>query len=396
MSEQAPTFITHNSPEVLIIGGGVVGCSIAYHLTQRGVRDILVIERDTIGSGSTSRAAGGIRQQFSNESNIRISMYSVKFFEQFRERMKLGQDEGDMDFHQVGYLFLLTNEKEWGEFQENVALQRRLGLKVEALTPQEAAELVPGLNTDGILGATYCPTDGHGSQHEVTQTFARKARQAGARFWENCAVTGVRREGRHILEVQTERGPLRPGIVIGCAGAWSGLLGEMIGIDIPVRPLKRTLFFTEAFEELPSHLPMTVDMGTGFYFRREGPGFLIGETDHSQPPGFDITTEWNWLDTVVEHAINRVPAFERLSIRSGWAGLYDTSPDDNAIIGAVPELDNFYVATGYSGHGFMQSPATGLLMSEIILDGAAHTIDISDLSITRFREGGLNRERNII
>lgn len=298
--------------EVVIIGGGVVGCSVAYHLAQRGLTDIVVIERNALGSGSTSRAAGGIRQQFSNEVNVRIGMYCVDFFEHFRERMGLSTDDSDLDFHQVGYLFLLTNERQWGEFQENVALQRRLGLAVQTLTPQEAAEVCPGLNTDDVLGATYCPTDGHGSQHEVTQTFARRARQAGVQFWENCEVRGVRREGRQITAVETDRGTLKPRLVIGCAGAWSGVLGEMAEVDIPVQPLRRTLFFTEAFEELPAHVPMTIDMGTGFYFRREGPGFLIGETDESQPPGFDITTDWSWLDTVVEHAMARVPSFERL------------------------------------------------------------------------------------
>ncbi len=385
------------TPEILIVGGGVIGCSIAYHLTQRGVRDVVVVERATLGSGSTSRAAGGIRQQFSNEANIRIGMYGVDFFAHFRERLGLAEDDNtDMDFRQVGYLFLLTDEREWAEFQQNVVLQRSLGVPVETLTPSQAADLVPGLNTEGILGATYCPTDGHGSQHEVTQGFAKGARRGGAQFWENCAVTGLQREGRRIVEVQTERGPVRPGLVIGCAGAWSALLGEMAGVEIPVHPLRRTLFFTEAFDELPAHIPMTIDMGTGFYFRREGPGFLIGETDESQPPGFDTTTDWRWLETVVEHAIHRVPRFERLTVRSGWSGLYDTSPDDNAIIGAVPELDNFYVATGYSGHGIMQAPATGLLISEMILDGRAHSIDISELGLDRFRSGQLHRERNII
>lgn len=384
------------NPDVLIIGAGIIGCSVAYHLNLRGVKNIMVVEQNSIGSGSTSRAAGGMRQQFSNEINIRIGMYGIDFFKNFKARMGLADDDSDMNFQQVGYLFLVGDEKTWQEFQENVRLQRSLGVDVKLLTPQEAGELVPGMFTSDLIGATYCPTDGHGSQHEVTQTFAKAARRAGTVFVENCAVTAIRTAGNRIIEVETAAGTVRPGLVIGCAGAWSGVLGQMAGVDIPVIPLRRTLFFSEAFSAMPAHLPMTIDMTTGFYFRREGPGFLIGESDEQQAPGFDISTDWNWLDTVVEHAIKRVPAFENLQIRSGWSGLYDTSPDENAIIGAVPELTNFYVATGYSGHGVMQAPATGLLLAELIVDGAAHTLDITPLSLERFRHGQQNRENYII
>lgn len=384
------------NPDVLIIGGGIIGCSVAYHLTRRGLKNILVVEQNTIGSGSTSRAAGGMRQQFSNEVNIKIGMYGVEFFKNFRERLGLTDDDSDMNFQQVGYLFLLADEPGWREFQANAKLQRSLGVDVQLLTPQEAAELVPGMYTGDLLGATYCPSDGHGSQHEVTQTFAKKARQAGATFVENCSVQAVRTSGGRITEVETSAGTVQPGIVVGCAGAWSGVLGQMAGVDIPVTPLRRTLFFSEAFAELPPHIPMTIDMSTGFYFRREGPGLLIGESNEQEKPGFDISTDWNWLNTVVEHAMQRVPAFERLRIRSGWSGLYDTSPDENAIIGAVPELANFYIATGYSGHGVMQAPATGLLLAELIVDGRAHTIDITPLGLERFRQGQQNRENYIV
>jgi sarcosine oxidase subunit beta len=183
---------------------------------------------------------------------------------------------------------------------------------------------------------------------------------------------------------------------VGCAGAWSSILGEMLDVEIPVEPVKRQAFFTEPFSEIPAQIPVVIDMLNGFHFRREGLGFLMGESDLTQKPGFDITLDWNWLETVAEHAMYRVPALERARILSGWAGLYDTSPDHNGIIGKVPELDNFYLATGFSGHGFMQSPAVGLSISELIIDGEIKTVDVAELNIERFRTGNYNRERNVL
>jgi sarcosine oxidase subunit beta len=391
-----PDFSNSNKPDVLIIGGGVIGCSIAYNLTQRGCQNVVVIERNTLGSGSTSKAAGGIRQQFSSESNVRISMYSVDFFEHFQARLGLEAHESGVDFHQVGYLFLLSTDSEMETFRQNVAMQQRLGLPVELLTPQEAAKLCPGLYVDDLLGATFCPTDGYGNPHDVTQAFAKVARRQGARILEGVEVNSIERQGSQIIAVETSAGTFYPEVVVGCAGAWSGKLGQMCGVDIPVQPLRRMGFVTDPFDELLHTAPMTIDMHNSFHFRPEGPGFFLGESDPNEPYGFNEVVKWEWLDTVVEDAIKRVPAFERARIRNGWAGFYDTSPDHNAILGRIPELTNFFVATGFSGHGFMQSPAVGLVLSEFILDGAAHTIDVSDLSIDRFKGGNLNLERNVI
>ena len=386
----------NNKPDVLIIGGGVMGCSIAYHLTQRGCQNVVVVERNTLGSGSTSKAAGGIRQQFSSESNVRLSMYSVDFFEHFQERLGLASDEGDVDFHQVGYLFLLSTPDEMDDFKQNVALQQRLGLDVRLLTPAQAGDICPGLYTDDLVGATFCPSDGYGSPHDVTQAFAKIARRQGVRFLEETAVRSVERQGSRLTAVHTDAGAFYPDLVMGCAGAWSGILGQMCGVEIPVQGLRRMGFVTDPFEGLPHDAPMTIDMHNSFHFRPEGPGFFMGESDPTEPYSFNTTVNWEWLNTVVEDAVKRVPAFEHARIHNGWAGLYDTSPDHNAILGRVPGLDNFFVATGFSGHGFMQSPATGLVMSEFLLDGTAHTIDVSDLSIERFANGHFNPERNVI
>ncbi len=383
-------------PDVLIIGGGVIGCSIAYHLTRRGCRNVVVVERNTIGSGSTAKAAGGIRQQFSCEANVRLAMYSVDFFEHFHERLELPPDAGGVDFHQIGYLFLLSTQEAFTTFERSAALQQRLGLPVEVLTPEQVGSRWPWLSVNDIVGATYCPTDGYGSPHEVMQAFATQARRLGASFVEGADVSAITRKGTRIMTVETNRGSFSPGIVIICAGAWSGELGRLAGVEIPVQPLRRMCFVTDPFDAIPQDAPMTIEMPNTFHFRPEGAGFMLGTSDQGEPYGFNTTMNWQWLGRVVEDAVKRVPVFEQARIHHGWTGLYETSPDHNAILGPIPGVENMLVATGFSGHGVMQSPATGMIMSEFILDGKAHTIDVSDLGIERFSTGRLNPEKHVI
>ena len=384
------------SPDVLIIGGGVIGCSIAYHLTQRGCRKVVVVERHTIGSGSTAKAAGGIRQQFSCEANVRLAMYSVDFFEHFHERLALPPDAGGVDFHQIGYLFLLSTQEAFTTFERSAALQQRLGLPVEVLTAEQVRSRWPWLSVNDIVGATYCATDGYGSPHEVMQAFATQARRLGASFVEGADVSAITRKAARIMTVATNRGSFSPGIVIICAGAWSGELGRLAGVEIPVQPLRRMCFVTDPFDAIPHDAPMTIEMPNTFHFRPEGAGFMLGTSDQDEPYGFNTTMNWHWLGRVVEDAVKRVPVFEQARIHHGWAGLYETSPDHNAILGPIPGVENMLVATGFSGHGVMQSPATGMIMSEFILDGKAHTIDVSDLGIERFSTGRLNPEKHVI
>jgi sarcosine oxidase, subunit beta len=394
MSTEKETF--SRFPDVLIIGGGVIGCSIAYHLTRRGCRNVVVVERHTIGSGSTAKAAGGIRQQFSCEANVRLAMYSVDFFEHFHERLELPPDAGGVDFHQIGYLFLLSTQEAFTTFERSAALQQRLGLPVEVLTPEQVGNRWPWLSVNDIVGATYCPTDGYGSPHEVMQGFATQARRLGASFVEGADVSAITRQGARIMTVETNRGSFSPGVVIICAGAWSGELGRLAGVEIPVQPLRRMCFVTDPFDAIPHDAPMTIEMPNTFHFRPEGAGFMLGTSDQDEPYGFNTTMNWQWLSRVVEDAVKRVPVFEQARIHHGWAGLYETSPDHNAILGPIPEVENLLVATGFSGHGVMQSPATGMIMSEFILDGKAHTIDVSDLGIERFSTGRLNPEKHVI
>ena len=393
MSEQREAFSLR--PDVLIIGGGVIGCSIAYHLTRRGCRNVVVVERNTIGSGSTAKAAGGIRQQFSCESNVRLAMYSVDFFEHFHERLELPPDAGGVDFHQVGYLFLLSTQESFTAFERNAAFQQRLGLPVEVLTPAQVGTRWPWLKVSDVVGATYCPTDGYGSPHEVTQAFAAQARRQGASFIEGADVSAITRKGARIVTVETNRGTFSPGMVVGCAGAWSSELGRMAGVEIPVQPLRRMCFTTEPFDAIPHDAPMTIEMQNTFHFRPEGAGFMLGTSDQHEPYSFNTSVNWEWLNTVVEvrQACSALRA-GTYSSRVGW--IIRNSPDHNAILGPIPGVENLLVATGFSGHGFMQSPATGLVISEFILDGQAHTIDVGDLGIERFSTGRLNREENVI
>jgi len=389
---------TQNSrfPDVLIIGGGVIGCSIAYHLTKRGCRNVVVVERNTIGSGSTAKAAGGFRQQFSYETNVRLAMYSINFFEHFHERLELPPDAEGVDFHQIGYLFLLSTPEAFTTFERSAALQQRLGLPVEVLTPEQVGSRWPWLSVHDLVGATYCPTDGYGRPHNVMQAFATQAQRLGASFVEGAEVSAITRKAARIMTVETNQGSFSPGSVIICAGPWSGELGRLAGVEIPVQPLRRMCFVTDPFDAIPQDAPMTIEMPNTFHFRPEGAGFMLGTSDQDEPYGFHTTMRWEWLERVMEDAAKRIPVLEQAKIHHGWAGLYETSPDHNAILGPIPGVENLLVATGFSGHGVMQSPATGMIMSEFIQDGKAHTLDVSDLGIERFSTGRLHPENHVI
>lgn len=388
--------IVSRTPDVLIIGGGVIGCSIAYHLTRRGCRNIVVIERQTLGSGSTAKAAGGFRQQFSCEANIRLAMYSMQFFEHFQDHLDLPSDAEGVNLHQIGYLFLLSTKDTFTTFERSAALQQDLGLPVEVLTPGQVGSRWPWLSVQDIVGATYCPTDGYGSPQGVMQAFASQARRLGASFVEGAAVSAMTRQGERILTVETSQGRFSPDMVIICAGAWSGDVGHLAGVEIPVRPLRRMCFVSDPFDVIPQDAPMTIEMPNTFHFRPDGAGFLLGTSDQDEPYGFQMTMRWEWLERVMNDAARRAPMLGQAQIHHGWAGLYETSPDHNAILGPIPGVRNLLVATGFSGHGVMQSPATGRILSEFILDGQSHTLDASALGIERFTTGSLQPEQQVI
>jgi sarcosine oxidase subunit beta len=366
--------------EILIIGGGVVGCSIAYHLARRGARDVTVLEQAAVGSGSSGRAVGGVRQQFSTPACVQMSRLSLEAFQRFPAEM--GADPG---FEACGYLLVTARADEMQAFEKNVAMQRALGVDVRTVAPAEIATLHPWLQVDDLAGGTFCPTDGVAGPAEVTAAFARRARELGARVREGCRVTAIHARGRRVERVETAEESFAPGTLVVAAGAWSAEIGHWLGVEIPVRPLKREVFVSEALPDHPRRTPMVIEPARSWYCRREGPGVLMA--GGLGPFGFDIAVDWSNLAGAAELALRRMPRLADAAFTRAWAGSLDMTPDGNAILGRLPGLDGVLVAAGFSGHGFMHSPATGRLMAELILDGDARGVDIGPLGLDRFARG---------
>ena len=376
-------------PEVIIIGAGVIGCSIAYHLAKMGCHDVTILEKNLIGSGSTDRCAGGIRQQFSTEANIRLSVESVRFFERFEE--EIGHPA---DFRQNGYLMLATTEAELEIFRQSVALQRSLGAEVNLLSSQEAREIVPGLNVDDVLGATYCSDDGFDDPYSVVQGFASAARRLGVKIYQETDVTGITRTGRTWC-LTTSKGKLQSPTVVVATGAWSGQVGKMLGVDIPVHPSRRHIFVTTPLHEIAKNAPMVVEFCNGFWFRREGPGLIFGMRNPEEPESFDISVDWGFLPTIAETASHRLPFLKDMGVVRAQAGLHEDTPDANAIIDGVPGMEGLYLACGFSGHGFMHSPAVGRLVASLVLEKQAIS-ELAPFTLERFKAWAYRKEQCFI
>jgi sarcosine oxidase subunit beta len=378
------------SADVVIAGGGIMGCALAYQLAKHNV-DVIVLERATLGSQSTGKCAGGVRQQFSMEANVRLQRMSVAMFESFE------QETGHpADFRQIGYLFVLTLPQHIEDFRRNIEMWHRVGLtEARWVDPSEAARMVPVLNMDDVLGCTFCPTDGIASPADVTSGYASAARRLGARLKEGVELVGVDVAGGRVQGVRTSAGDIATRLLFNCAGAWSPSIGRMAGLEIPVLPYRRHVAVTGTFAVVPRTSPMTVDFESSLYFHPEGDGVLIGMSDRSEPPGFATDVNWEFLEKMFAQAERRAPALAGAGIKTAWAGLYETTPDHQAILGPVPEIDGFWCAAGFSGHGFMQAPAAALLLTQLLLDQRSE-IDISPFAFTRFAKGRLVPERNVI
>jgi sarcosine oxidase subunit beta len=381
--------------DVVIIGGGIVGSSIAYHLTEAGCSNVLVIEREAHqGKGSTGKSMGGVRAQFATDVNIQLSLYSINFFSEFDETVG-----HPADYRPHGYLFVATTERHLEYLKTNRERQMALGLKNVALVSrEEIVEMVPQLRDDDILGGTFCPTDGFVDPHSVMMGFMLRARERGARLWLNTSVTGVDVENGRVTGVQTTRGRILTNVVVNAAGAWAESVARMVGEELPVEPLRRQLVPTEPFDRLPARFPMVIDMSTGFHFRREGLRILLAWNDPEETPGFKTDFDPSFVEKILTRAAVRVPCLAEAQVNAGraWAGLYEMTPDHHAIIGRAPTVSGLYFANGFSGHGVMHSPATGRLISELILHGESRLLDVSPLGVERFKEGRLLEETAVL
>jgi sarcosine oxidase subunit beta len=375
---------------VVIIGGGVMGLSTAYHLARRGVRDVVLLDKDALGSGSTCKAAGGVRAQFSDPVNITLGARSLETFRDFSALF--GQQ---IDLREVGYLFLLSSPADVSAFEANVALQNDLGIPSRMIGVDEARRLSPLISTDGLLAAAYSPTDGHCTPESVVLGYASAARRERATLLSHCAATGIDvRDGR-IVAVRTVAGPIETDTVICAAGAWSAEVGSWVGVDLPVTPLRRQILVTEPVPGLDPHTPFTIDFDTSFYFHGEGKGILLGMSDPDETPGFRLTQSDAWLPRLGEAIERRAPALTEIGIAGGWAGLYEMTPDHNALIGRADTVENFLYATGFSGHGFLMGPAVGELIRDLYL-GEETFVDVTGLGAGRFADAGVRPELNIV
>jgi sarcosine oxidase subunit beta len=381
--------------EVVIVGAGIVGSSIAYHLTASGCRDVLLIERDsTQGKGSTGKSMGGVRAQFSTSVNIRMSLYSIPFYASFDERLGY-----PCDYRAQGYLFCATSPKHMAYLRTNFEHQVTVGLKnVRLVTGDEIRNMFPQLRGDDIVGGSFCSTDGFVDPYSAMIGFMTWAADHGARLWKNTAVTAIGCDVNGIARVETTQGPVATRKVVNCAGAWAGELAKLAGVDLPVEPLRRMLVPSEPFNEFPHTAPMIIDMSNGFHFRPESRGFLLAWNDPEEKPGFKTDFDVAFIEKILTRAADRVPCFASLPVnpKRAWAGLYEMTPDHHPILGESPGVPGFFLANGFSGHGVMHAPATGKILSDLILTGQTTLIDASLLDLARFAEGRTIHETAVL
>ena len=367
-----------------------MGVSIAFHLAEAGVTKIVLLESGSLGAGSTSKAAGGVRAQFSDELNIELGRRSLEAFQDFAKRPGY-----EIELHQVGYLFLLDSEEDREIFEKSVGLQNRHGVPSRMVSVAEAAELSPLIETKDLVGAAYSPTDGHCTPEAVVFGYAAAARRYGARLVTDCPAKGINVNEDDTFTIVTDAGTITTPALVCAAGAWSRGLGEAVGVDLPVTPLRRQVLVTEALAGLRDELPMTIDFRTSFYFHREGPGLLLGMSDPAERPGFFEEVSDDWLERLIPAIVARAPRILDCGIRSSWAGLYEMTPDHNALIGEERPGGRFLYATGFSGHGFLMAPAVGEVIRDLYLE-IEPGVDVSALRARRFAAEQMRPELNIV
>lgn len=379
-----------------------MGCSVAWHLAQRGITNVILLEREPqLATGSTGKNAGGFRHQFSNSANIELSKESIALMKNFESIVGM-----PIDFHQDGYLFLLSKSSNVDTFKKNVALQQKHGVDVRFVSPAEATELSPGLDMTGVKAATYCPSDGVADPNGVTMGFAKGAQAKGVEIVRECEVTGAKLKGHRLTDVRTSKGDISTPILINAAGPWAKSIGRFLGVDVPVEPERRHIFIASApgggswddprhAGRVPKSKILVIDFETTFYFHREGGGLLFGMGDPSEQPGFDITVRWDFLPKVIEVAMQRLPALADAAVSHAWAGLYEMTPDHNPIIGPSSDVDGFYTIAGFSGHGFQHAPAAGRILADVIA-GIDPKFDMKPFELDRFATPVAQGEGNVV
>jgi sarcosine oxidase subunit beta len=373
-------------PRIVIIGGGIVGISAAYYLAKRGEKNVTLLERDLLAQASTGLCVGGIRQQFSHPANILLSQHTIRLLKHFENEF-----DTKIDFHQAGYLFLTKEQSTWEAFGECVKIQRQYGVPVQVLSPEEVKHRWPYIETNDLKGGIFGPEDGYVDPYDMTMAIANKTRKLGVSIRERTEVTGIQLKNGRVNGVETSQGHFPAEIIINAAGAWGREIARMAGIHIPVLPVRRQVFITNAFDPLPRPVPMIIDQDTQFYVRGYAPGILMGMTDITEPPSYHTHVDRSFMEKVAAAALERIPLLEKAEVLRGWGGLYAMTPDENPIIGEMPAIEGFFCATGFSGHGFQHGPAVGRILSEIIADGTTR-FNLKPFRYHRFAESEMTTE----
>jgi len=382
--------VIQDSADAVVVGGGVVGCSIAYHLARRGAK-VVVVERDALGSQSTGRCAGGVRRQFSASANVVMQQLSMQLLAGLEAETGV-----DPEFRHIGYLFVLTSEGQVEDFHRLLPMWHETGVSdARWLEPHEVLELAPLVQGEDILGGTFCPSDGIASPHAVTLAYSGAARRLGVRLLEGVAVDGIVREGGRVQTVTTTAGEISTSAVFNCAGAWAAEIGAMAGIEVPVQPYPRNIFVTDPMPEVSRSHPMTIDFATSFYFHPEGDGLLFGMGMADERPTFNTEVDWTVLDAIAEVVERRAPRLGTAGIQTAWAGLYEMTPDHQPILGPVDSLEGFWCACGFSGHGFQQAPAVGYLLAQWF-SGERPQVPLDIFAHRRFATGNVEPEKNVV
>lgn len=380
-----------NSAEIVIIGGGITGCAIAYNLAKKGMKNIVLVEKAFISSGATGSCGAGIRQQWGTEMNCKIAKMSCEFFETANEVLEY---DGDIDFKQGGYLLLASTDKEVDQFRKNVVLQNSLGIPSKVLSLDEAKEIVPLLNTDNFKSATYCAKDGHLNPFHSTLAFSSAAEKLGVKILKYTEVTDIQVEYGEIIGVMTDQGFIKTDKVVNAAGGHSQQIAEMAGVELPVYSERHQILVTEPVEPILS--TMIMSFSGNFYCQQVPHGaILMGRGDENEPRDGNINSSWHFMDEMAKTIVDVLPGIKDAVVIRQWAGLYNITPDRQPILGDVPSIKGLYLAVGFSGHGFMFGPATGIIMSELIM-GEALSIDISSLHLSRFEKGQLIFEPSVV